>query len=641
MNRSGTFAHTLYVLLNRLALPVGAFFLLIVIGRYSSTLLGEYALVTTYFYIMQTLPMLGLTPFVMREVARDPERAADYLVSIGSLCLISSLLVIFAVQYGLGFSVYDAQVVEAIKVVGYTIVPGILVFTCEIILTSEHKTAPIGAVAIFENISRVAISVSLLSQGYGLVSLVWVLFATRSFALLIYLCVLYKTSAQSFLVLPKIKILMQALKVAPPFLLAMVLTLVMSRMDFIVLSIFQTIEQIGHYAVAYRMYEIGLLIVSAFLTAIFPTIAKQYLGTRSHLIVAIKNFFIFVGSVLIPVTLCGLFLAEYYVNYLFPNQYPESVLLTQLFMLLFLLAGLDLTASAVLNAVDEQGKDVRAILWGSSIYTGILFLLVVPFGVYGAFAASATAVSVQFIIKLRLINQILPICPLQGEGWKLVMVVLLSIVWGLFWWGGWIGYQLLAIVIMVVLLLPLALALLGVFKPLRLACYFRKPRYPVDIDSLKDLFDTIIADRRRAKMYQFRWSNMGFFAVCVYRVSRYFYRSGRTRFAQFFWLINLIITKSDLKPNTLIGPGLVLLSPVGVVVSGNVGRNATFMAWSGTGNSGVRDVGAGPGVPVVGDNVFFCQRSVILGGHKVPDKKAVKPCAKVRSNKELIRAFQD
>jgi O-antigen/teichoic acid export membrane protein/serine acetyltransferase len=641
MNKNGIFAHTFYVLLNRLALPLGAFFLLVVIARYSNRLLGEYALVTTYFYVMQTLPLLGLTPFVMREVARNPSQSADYFISIGFLCLISSLLVILTVQFGISFSGYDEHVKEAIKVVGYTIIPGILVFTAEIILTSLHKTSPISVVAIFENITRVLVSISLLSQGYGLVSLIWTLFVTRSLSLGIYLVIVYKTSPSSLLRLPNFAILKKALGATPPFLLAMVLTLGMSRLDFFVLSVFQTLDSIGHYAVAYRMYEIGQLFVAAFLTAIFPTIAKQYLGTRSHLIVAIRNFLVFVGAALVPITLGGLFIADNYVKYLFPNQYPESVLLTQLFMLLFLLGGLDQSASAVLNAIDAQKHDARAALFGLSLYALSLFVLVIPYGVYGAFAASCAAISAEFFIRLKSINRILPILPKTNELLRLIIVLVLFIYLTLLWWGKPLWSELLAVIVMATLILPAMLALGGIFQPLRLVRYFRKPNYPVDVKSCTNLLDTIIADKRREKVYRRRWKNMGSVAVTMYRISRYFYLSGHTGVAQLFRIFNSIITKSEIKPSVFIGPGLVLISASGVVVSSDAGRNVSFMAWSGIGKSGNNDIGAGIGIPVTGDNVLFKQRCAVLGAHMIPSGKTFKPCAKVRSHKDLLDAFEN
>ena len=65
-------SHTRYVLVNRLATPLGAFVVLVLIGRHSDDLLGEYALVMTFYYVMQMLPLLGLTPYLAREVARRP-----------------------------------------------------------------------------------------------------------------------------------------------------------------------------------------------------------------------------------------------------------------------------------------------------------------------------------------------------------------------------------------------------------------------------------------------------------------------------------------------------------------------------------------------------------------------------------------
>jgi O-antigen/teichoic acid export membrane protein len=590
---------------------------------------------------MQTLPLLGLTPFVMREVARNPSQSADYFISIGFLCLLSSLMVIMAVEYGINLIEYDEHVKEAIKVVGYTIIPGILVFIAEIILTSLHKTSPIGAVAIFENITRALVSITLLSQGFGLVSLVWTLFATRSLSLSVYLVIVYKSSPGSLFRLPNLAILKKALCAAPPFLLAMVLTLGMSRLDFFVLSVFQTIESIGRYAVAYRLYEIGLLLVAAVLAAMFPTIAKQYRGTRGHLVVAVRNYLLFVGIAMIPIAMAGLFIADDYVQHLFPNQYPESVLLTQLFMLLFLLGAMDQSASAILNAMDAQRHDARAAVVGSSLYALSLFALVIPYGVYGAFAAGVIAISIGFLNRLKSINRILPVVPMPKDLLKLSMIMTVCVYVTLQSWGKPLWIELAALVAVTTFIMPAMLLLAGILQPLRLVRYFRKPRYPSDVGGLTDLLDMVIADKRREKVFMRRWQNMGSLAVTLYRIARYFYLAGFTRLARLIRILNSILTKSEINPGALIGPGLVLVSPSGVGVLSKAGRNVSFMAWSGLGRSGNNDIGAGVGIPVTGDNVLFKQRSGALGGHMITSGKVFKPCAKVRSRKDLLDAFEN
>ena len=143
--------HTRYVLINRLAAPVCAFALLVVIGRHSDSLLGSYALVMTFYFIMQMLPLLGLTTFVMREVARAPELAGAYFNNVGFMSLIGCVAVDVLAYAYFQFFEYPEEVKQATAIAGLLIFPGIMLFLAEIILMSLHHTKPIAMIALVEN----------------------------------------------------------------------------------------------------------------------------------------------------------------------------------------------------------------------------------------------------------------------------------------------------------------------------------------------------------------------------------------------------------------------------------------------------------------------------------------------------------
>src|SRR5687767_7066850 len=109
-------SHARYVLINRLAMPLMAFVLLIVIGRHSDLLLGQYALVMTFYFVMQMVPLLGLTSYVMREVARDPSQAGRYFTTIGLLSIVGCVIVDAAAAGVLRLMGYPAAVHDAIAI---------------------------------------------------------------------------------------------------------------------------------------------------------------------------------------------------------------------------------------------------------------------------------------------------------------------------------------------------------------------------------------------------------------------------------------------------------------------------------------------------------------------------------------------
>jgi serine O-acetyltransferase len=122
-------------------------------------------------------------------------------------------------------------------------------------------------------------------------------------------------------------------------------------------------------------------------------------------------------------------------------------------------------------------------------------------------------------------------------------------------------------------------------------------------------------------------------AVCVvlYRLSHHFFHRGNPRLARLFWQLNLMLTGADISPRSDIGGGLVILNPVGAAISCDAGRNLTIMPLAGIGGEVGRsdDMGAGPGLPVLGDDVTLEPHAGVLGPVRIGDRVRVEACTSV------------
>jgi serine O-acetyltransferase len=113
-----------------------------------------------------------------------------------------------------------------------------------------------------------------------------------------------------------------------------------------------------------------------------------------------------------------------------------------------------------------------------------------------------------------------------------------------------------------------------------------------------------------------------FLCALFYRISNHFYRQGHRYTARFFWHVNVILTGADISaPNDLEG-GLLIVSPPGTAIMAKAGRNLTIMPCAGLGSELGRweDIGAGPGLPVVGDDVTMEPHSGILGPIRIGNR---------------------
>ncbi len=103
-------------------------------------------------------------------------------------------------------------------------------------------------------------------------------------------------------------------------------------------------------------------------------------------------------------------------------------------------------------------------------------------------------------------------------------------------------------------------------------------------------------------------------ALTLYRFSHYFYVKRLRILAWLLWLFNQYLTGVEITPSTEIGESCYIGHPVGTIISGKLGRNVMMFGAPGIGGGmGRGDVGAGEGLPVIGDNVVIGVRAMILG----------------------------
>jgi len=115
--------------------------------------------------------------------------------------------------------------------------------------------------------------------------------------------------------------------------------------------------------------------------------------------------------------------------------------------------------------------------------------------------------------------------------------------------------------------------------------------------------------------------------VCVflYRLSNYAFRLGHTLLARLLWQLNVMLTGADIAPPADLGEGLVVLCPPATAVAGKAGRNLTLMQCAGVGGEVGRweDIGGGPGLPVLGDDVIIGPHSGVMGPVRVGSRVSI------------------
>lgn len=120
-----------------------------------------------------------------------------------------------------------------------------------------------------------------------------------------------------------------------------------------------------------------------------------------------------------------------------------------------------------------------------------------------------------------------------------------------------------------------------------------------------------------------------FQGLFLYRLYRHAYVHGWRNLANLLFLFSQYVTRVDIPPATSIGGGC-LLGHCPIVICGRVGKNFTLMGDAGIGGGfDSRDIGGGPGLPVVGDDVVMAIKSIVLGPVRIGDGARLGPSTTV------------
>lgn len=104
-------------------------------------------------------------------------------------------------------------------------------------------------------------------------------------------------------------------------------------------------------------------------------------------------------------------------------------------------------------------------------------------------------------------------------------------------------------------------------------------------------------------------------AIFLYRLSRYLYLRGWRLVPRMLFTLNIMIWGTDIPPMTRIGSSFYMPHAVGITIFGVLGERCTCYAQAaiGGGSGDESDIGAGKGLPVLGDNVLVGARAMIVG----------------------------
>ncbi len=385
-----------------------AFVYFTLIARFlGATDIGSYVFAVSLATILSVLIDFGLSPVLIRESAKNREKANLYLNNIITIKLV------------LGIITFILAVI-IINLLNKNQMAEIMVYIAGLVMVVDSFNLSFwGIFRAWQNLKYEAISIAInqiLIFSVGLIGvflklplyILVIALLTGSLFSFIYSLTLLKTKL-NFKIKPNWNktVLKTLFIIALPFALAGIFTRVYNYIDQVLLSILIGDQSLGWYSVAYKMTYALQFIPAAFAAAIFPAMSNLYKTDKSKLQYIFEKSMYFLIILSLPTAFGVYILAKPVILYLYTAEYLPSILTLQIFIWGIIGLFLNYPVGSLLNACDKQ--TINTINMGITMILNIILniILIPQYQHLGAATAALISLSVLFILNLTWVSKII------------------------------------------------------------------------------------------------------------------------------------------------------------------------------------------------------------------------------------------
>lgn len=368
--------------------------------------LGVYALVLTLVTFFLLIADLGINTLITRDVARDKNKAKEYLSKCLPLIILASLLaylLLLALTKALGYSA-DKNILVAIG--------GIFIFTETLVRFFDaplkaFERMEIGAAmnSLYGFMSS-GLGILVLYLGYGLKGVFWTIVGSSILTASLLLLIVRKYFVK-FTIQFDTKFWIKVLKQSLAYGLLGAIGFIYFKVDTVMLSKLKGDEVVGWYNASYKILENLLLVPHSFVLALFPVMSLFHVTSREQLRSTYERASKYLFVVGLPLAVILNIFASPLILIIFGKNYTPSILALQILAWAVLLVFLNSPNIHLLASGDHQ---YILLAWFSSfviINIVLNFLLIPKYSLFGASIATLISETLAFVIYYFLIRRYL------------------------------------------------------------------------------------------------------------------------------------------------------------------------------------------------------------------------------------------
>ena len=364
-----------------------SFVLFLFIARWlGADALGEYALAFSFLAIFETASVFGQNLLVVREVARDRESAAHYLVNSSALVLLVSIASAFVMPHVARSLGYPASTVAYVSLMGLVLIPDSLAVIPESVIQGWERMEYITLFRFLANLAGTALAIVLLVNGGDLTSVLWVIMAQRALLAALYIGWVWRRVRP--LKWPNPKVVAGLARISAVFMAMNLFAAIYKNVDVWILRGTGSAAQAGYYSAADRPVQIVGLVAPLVMVAIFPSLTETYRISPERfariLRAGMRGLLLTLPFIAMVITVA----APAFVDLAYGEGYQESVVPLQLLAWSLVPTFLAALLFRAILASNHERVSLR-VAFVNMVFNGALNLLLIPH--WGAVGASLVA----------------------------------------------------------------------------------------------------------------------------------------------------------------------------------------------------------------------------------------------------------
>lgn len=375
--------------ISQFIISIIGFLLLIYIARYFGEAdFGKYnfALSFTAFFVIAS--DLGISSFIIREVAREKQLAGEYITNASLTKLLLSFISFVLIVIVINLMAYPQDTKIVVYLFGiYTILTS-FALTFRSIFQAFEKMEYNAAVELIKQIALVFLVLFVIRSKCGLLELAYVYLLTGILDVILSLFIVFKRISRPNLNINYLFCKRLVLK-SIPFGFNELFGVIFFKIDTIMLSSIQSDSAVGIYSAAYvPLLSLSTIISYMVASTLYPVMSKCFISSKKSLeeITALTSKYIIIIG--FPIGIGCFLLSDRFIELLYVDQYSSSVIPFQILAFFIPFRLVSKITGTLLTSINKQ--NVRTISVGLSSLANIMLnvILIPRFSYLGASVAT-------------------------------------------------------------------------------------------------------------------------------------------------------------------------------------------------------------------------------------------------------------